>query len=135
MGCNMNIEAVLAHLLASVPDLMAVYVFGSQATGEANADSDLDLAVLAAGTVEPLLLWQIAGELADIVAVPVDLLDLRAASTVMQYQVITIGRRLWNKDSQAGIFESYILSERTALDTARAALLADIQKKGKVHGR
>ncbi len=135
MGRNMNIEAVLAHLLASVPDLMAVYMFGSQATGEANADSDLDLAVLAAGTVEPLLLWQIAGELADIVAVPVDLLDLRAASTVMQYQVITIGRRLWNKDSQAGIFESYILSEKTALDTARAALLADIQQKGKVHGR
>jgi hypothetical protein len=91
--------------------------------------------VLAAGTVEPLLLWQTAGELADIVAVPVDLLDLRAVSTVMQYQVITTGRRLWNKDSQAGIFESYILSERTALDTARAALLADIQKKGKVHGR
>ncbi len=91
--------------------------------------------MLAAGTVEPLLLWQTAGELADIVAVPVDLLDLRAVSTVMQYQVITTGRRLWNKDSQAGIFESYILSERTALDTARAALLADIQKKGKVHGR
>lgn len=91
--------------------------------------------MLAAGTVEPLLLWQTAGELADIVAVPVDLLDLRAVSTVMQYQVITTGRRLWNKDSQAGIFESYILSEKTALDTARAALLADIQKKGKVHGR
>jgi len=91
--------------------------------------------VLAAGTVEPLLLWQIAGELADIVAVPVDLLDQREVSTVMQYQVITTGRRLWNKDSQAGIFESYILSEKNALDTARAALLADIQQKGKVHGR
>jgi len=135
MSRNMNVEAVLAQLLASVPDLMAVYVFGSQATGEANADSDIDLAVLAAGTVDPLLLWQTAGELADIVAVPVDLLDLRAASTAMQYQLITTGRRLWNKDSQAGIFESYILSEKTALDTARAALLADIQKEGKVHGR
>lgn len=131
----MNFEQVLAHLLAGLPDLMAVYVFGSQATGGAHADSDLDLAVLAAGPVNPLLLWQIAGELADIVAVPVDLLDLRAASTVMQYQVITTGRRLWNKDSQAGIFESYILSEKTALDAARAALLADIQKEGKVHGR
>ncbi|MCZ7019308.1 type VII toxin-antitoxin system MntA family adenylyltransferase antitoxin, partial [Salmonella enterica] len=88
----------------------------------AHADSDLDLAVLAAGSVDPLLLWRLAGELADIVAVPVDLLDLRAASTVMQYQVITTGRRLWNKDSQAGIFESYILSEKTELDTARAGL-------------
>nr|WP_314562654.1 nucleotidyltransferase domain-containing protein [uncultured Pseudomonas sp.] len=131
----MNVERVVAHLLAGLPDLMAVYVFGSQATGEAHADSDLDLAVLAAGPVDPLLLWQLSGELADVVGVPVDLLDLRAASTVMQYQVITTGRRLWNKDSQAGIFESYILSEKTALDAARAGLLADIQKDGKVHGR
>ncbi len=135
MGRNMNVERVVAHLLAGLPDLMAVYVFGSQATGEAHADSDLDLAVLAAGPVDPLLLWQLSGELADVVGVPVDLLDLRAASTVMQYQVITTGRRLWNKDSQAGIFESYILSEKTALDAARAGLLADIQKDGKVHGR
>lgn len=54
MSRNMSVEAVLAQLLASVPDLMAVYVFGSQATGEANADSDLDLAVLAAGTVDQI---------------------------------------------------------------------------------
>ncbi|MGY2374980.1 type VII toxin-antitoxin system MntA family adenylyltransferase antitoxin [Pseudomonas sp. SDO524_S393] len=131
----MNVEPVLAHLLVGLPDLMAVYVFGSQATGDAHADSDLDLAVLSAGPLDPLLLWQVAGELADIVKVPVDLLDLRAASTVMQYQVITTGRQLWKKDSEAGIFESYILSEKTALDTARAGLLADIQKEGKVHGR
>ncbi|WP_439862917.1 type VII toxin-antitoxin system MntA family adenylyltransferase antitoxin [Pseudomonas antarctica] len=131
----MNVERVLTHLLANLPDLMAVYVFGSQGTGEAHADSDLDLAVLAAGPVDPLLLWQLSGELADIVAVPVDLLDLRTVSTVMQYQVITTGHRLWNKDGQAGIFESYILSEKTALDAARAGLLADIQKEGKVHGR
>lgn len=135
MGRNMNVERVLAHLLAGLPDLMAVYVFGSQATGDAHADSDLDLAVLSAGPVDPLLLWQLSGELADIVAMPVDLLDLRSASTVMQYQVITTGHRLWNKDGQAGIFESFILSEKTALDAARAGLLADIQKEGKVHGR
>lgn len=131
----MNFDHVLAHLLAALPDLMAVYVFGSQATGEAHVDSDLDLAVLTAGSVDPLLLWQISGEIADLVAMPVDLLDLRAASTVMQYQVITTGCQLWKKDSQVGIFESYILSEKTALDAARAGLLADIQKEGKVHGR
>jgi predicted nucleotidyltransferase len=112
-----------------------VYVFGSQVTGEAGSESDLDVAVLSAGVVEPLLLWQLSGELADIVGVPVDLLDLRAASTVMQYQVLTTGRRLWSGNVQAGLFESYVLSEKTALDTARAELLADIQKEGKVYGR
>ncbi|MDY0830785.1 MULTISPECIES: type VII toxin-antitoxin system MntA family adenylyltransferase antitoxin [unclassified Pseudomonas] len=131
----MNFKKVLARLQAEVPELLAVYVFGSQVSGEAGSESDLDVAVLSAGTVEPLLLWQLSGELADIVGVPVDLLDLRAASTVMQYQVLTTGRRLWSGNVQAGLFESYVLSEKTALDTARAELLADIQKEGKVYGR
>jgi|EP01133_Synstelium_polycarpum_P004176 predicted nucleotidyltransferase len=131
----MNFKKVLPHLQAEVPELLAVYVFGSQVTGEAGSESDLDVAVLSAGVVEPLLLWQLSGELADIVGVPIDLLDLRAASTVMQYQVLTTGRRLWSGNVQAGLFESYVLSEKTALDTARAELLADIQKEGKVYGR
>ncbi|OLY73985.1 DNA polymerase subunit beta [Pseudomonas sp. ATCC PTA-122608] len=131
----MNFKKVLARLQAEVPELLAVYVFGSQVSGEAGSESDLDVAVLSAGTVEPLLLWQLSGELADIVGVPVDLLDLRAASTVMQYQVLTTGRRLWSGNVQAGLFESYVMSEKTALDTARAELLADIQKEGKVYGR
>jgi hypothetical protein len=38
----------------------------------------------------------LAGELSDTVACPVDLLDLHAASTVMQYQVITGGQCLWS---------------------------------------
>ncbi|MDN3223056.1 type VII toxin-antitoxin system MntA family adenylyltransferase antitoxin [Pseudomonas nunensis] len=131
----MNLEKPLTLLQDRLPDLLAVYVFGSQMTGDAGAESDLDVAVLSSGLVEPLTLWRLSGELADIVGVPVDLLDLRAASTVMQYQVLTTGRRLWSKDSQAGLFESFILSEKTALDTARAGLLADIQKEGKVYGR
>jgi hypothetical protein len=63
------------------------------------------------------------------------LLDLRAASTVMQHQVITGGQRWWAKDAQAALFEAAMLSEKTALDTARAGLLEDIQKEGKVYGR
>ena len=51
----------------------------------------------------------------------VDLLDLRAASTVMQYKVITQGTRLWQANSQA------------ALDEARAGLLQDIRERGRVH--
>lgn len=135
MVTSMNIDALVTHLHARLPSLLAVYLFGSQASGTAGADSDLDLAVLVAGEVEPLRLWQLSGDLADIAGCPVDLLDLRAASTVMQYQIITSGRRLWAADAQAALFESFILSEKTALDSARAGLLADIQKEGRVYGR
>lgn len=90
--------------------------------------------MLVAGYAEPLVLWALAGDLADVTGCPVDLLDLRAASTVMQYQVITTGQRWWALDIQAALFEAAILSEKTELDTARAGLLSDILKRGKVYG-
>ncbi|WP_370869731.1 nucleotidyltransferase domain-containing protein [Nitrosomonas sp.] len=121
-------------LQASLPNLLAIYAFGSRIQGTAQIDSDLDLAVLVAGYAEPLVLWALAGDLADVTGCPVDLLDLRAASTVMQYQVITTGQRWWALDVQAALFEAAILSEKTELDTARAGLLSDIQKRGKVYG-
>ena len=126
---------VLAALLARFPQAIAIYVHGSQVQGTAERDSDLDLALLNAGYADSLALWNLSGDLADIVHRPVDLLDLRAASTVMQYQVITRGQRLWSVGLPADLFECYVLSEKTALDTARAPLLADIQATGSIYGR
>jgi hypothetical protein len=80
-------------------------------------------------------LWALASDLEDIVGCPVDLLDLRAASTVMQYQILSTGLRWWAKDTQAALLEAAMLSEKTALDTARAGLLSDIQKEGKIYAR
>lgn len=130
----MNQAAIIQTLQASLPNLLAIYAFGSRIQGTAQMDSDLDLAVLVAGYAEPLVLWALAGDLADVAGCPVDLLDLRAASTVMQYQVITTGQRWWALDIQAALFEAAILSEKTELDTARDGLLSDIQKRGKVYG-
>jgi uncharacterized protein len=130
----MNREAIIQILATRVPNLLAIYAFGSRIQGTAGPDSDLDLAVLVAGYADPLALFDLAGDLADMAGCPVDLLDLRAASTVMQYQIITTGQRWWASDTQAALFEAAILSEKTALDTARAGLLADIQAKGTIYG-
>lgn len=131
----MNRDAIVQTLQTRVPDLLAIYAFGSQIQGTAGPDSDLDLAVLVAGYAEPLELWQLTGDLADMAGCPVDLLDLRAASTVMQYQIITTGQRWWSKDAQPALFEAAVLSEKTALDSARAGLLADIREQGSIYGR
>lgn len=131
----MNRELIVRTLVADIADVLAIYAFGSRIRGEAQPDSDLDLAVLVAGYADPLILWDLAGRLADIAHCPVDLLDLRAASTVMQYQIVTTGLRWWAKDAQAALYEAAILSEKTALDTARAGLLADIRSEGRIYGR
>ena len=128
------INQLVGKLQSWLPDLLAVYGFGSRVQGTARPDSDLDMAVLVAGYADPVQLWQWSGELVDVAGCAVDLLDLRAASTVMQYQIITTGVRWWALDVQAALFESAILSQKTALDTARAGLLTDIQQRGSVYG-
>lgn len=125
---------VVAGLLSAFPQTLAIYAFGSQTQGTAGADSDLDLAVLVAGYADPLRLWEQAGQLASLVGCAVDLLDLRAASTVMQHQVISQGRRLWAQGSSADFYECFVLNEKNALDLARAGLLSDIAKDGRVYG-
>ncbi len=134
-GVGMSRAAFVQTLQTRLPDLLAIYAFGSRIHGTAGPDSDLDLAVLVAGYADPLTVFDLAGTLADAAGCAVDLLDLRAASTIMQYQIITTGHRWWAKDGQAALFEAAILSEKTALDTARAGLLSDIEQRGTVYGR
>ena len=126
---------LVKHLQERLPGLMAVYAFGSRVQGQATAESDLDLAVLVAGYADPLLLWELSGELAELAGCTVDLLDLRAASTVMQHQIFTKGERWWAADEQALLFEAAMLNDMLALDVARAGLLDDIAQRGRVHGR
>jgi predicted nucleotidyltransferase len=127
--------AVLASVRAKIPNLMALYVFGSQAQSTPRQDSDLDLAVLAPGYIDPSLLWSLSNDIANLVNCEVDLLDLRAASTVMQYQVISTGKTVWDIGLQAHLFEVYVLSEKLALDEAREPLLRTITAEGHVYAR
>lgn len=129
------VETIKLTLQAALPNLLAVYLFGSQVSGHASPESDADIAILLDGTIAATTLWEHAEQLATLLNRDVDLIDLRQASTVLQYQIITAGQRLWQADSQAAIFESFILSEKTSLDTARQGILTDIQQRGNVYGR
>lgn len=124
---------LVRDILTALPNALAVYAFGSRVTWAAHAQSDLDLAVLVAGYAEPVRLWTLSGDLAGKVHCDVDLLDMRAASTIMQHQILMTGRRLWARELDADLFECFVLSEKTALDEARAGLLADIHERGKIY--
>ena len=128
-------KALIETLQANVPRLLAIYAFGSRIQGGATPESDLDLAVLVEGYAEPMALFDLSGPLADIADCSVDLLDLRAASTVLQHQIFTYGECWCLLDARAALFVAAMLSEKTELDTARAGLLSDIQQRGTVYGR
>ena len=126
---------ICTELQKAFPNALGIYAFGSRVQGTANAQSDLDLAVLVAGYADPLQLFEMANQLADKLGYEVDLLDLRAASTVMQYQVITTGRRLWAKDLQADLFDVFVLNEKLDFDELRAEQLNEIRETGIIYGK
>jgi predicted nucleotidyltransferase len=129
----------ISHLVQQrLPRALSVYAFGSRVADNgqhANDNSDLDLAVLVEGYADPLILFELSGQLADKLGCSVDLLDLRAASTVMQHQILTSGQRLWAKDVRAGLFEAAMLTEKLHLNDMRKGLVEDIQARGFVYGR
>lgn len=127
-------DAILDAVRALFPTLCAVTLFGSRAQGQERDDSDLDLAVLLPEPADPVALWQAGEAIAKRLGVDVDLVDLRRASTVMQHQIITSGRRLFIEGTEAERYDAYILNAMIALNEARAPLLADIHRDGRVHG-
>jgi predicted nucleotidyltransferase len=127
--------ALVAAILRVVPDAQALYAFGSQARGDANAESDLDLAVLAPQPIPPLVRFALQGELATIAGCDVDLVDLRSANTVMRAQVYRSDLLLHEGDRHARQwFEMLALSDYARLNEERRAILADVHARGKVFG-
>jgi uncharacterized protein len=126
-------------ILQRLPNALAIYVFGSRANGNSSDESDLDMAVLVAGYADVVGLWDLSTEIASAINCDLDLLDMRAASTVMQYQILSTGIRVWQSEVASvaldvGLYECAMLSEMTTLNEARAGLIADIQKSGTIYG-
>lgn len=131
-----NESLVCPELQKAFPNALSIHVFGSRIQGTANGQSDLDLAVLVAGYANPLQLFEMTNQLADKLGYEVDLLDLGAASTVMQYQVITTGRHLWAKDDKhADWFDILVTKEKWDLDELRAKQIEEIHATGSIYGR
>jgi len=128
-------EEAIAQITGVFQEVQAIYLFGSVARGEAREESDVDLAILAEREVDPVLLWETAQEIADAVGREVDLLDLRAVSTVMRMQVISRGERIDCRDKMAAeVFEDFVFSHYALLNEERQAILDEVQERGSSYG-
>ncbi|MFB3133554.1 MAG: nucleotidyltransferase domain-containing protein [Rhodothermales bacterium] len=127
--------SIVETLRAAVPGLIAIYLFGSAARGQRRQESDVDVAVLATHPLAPETRWTLQERLADQLHSDVDLVDLRAASTVMRAQVLASDRVLYEADTNVRQrFEMHALSMYADLNETRAAILEDIHQRGQVYG-
>jgi predicted nucleotidyltransferase len=97
---------VRAHLEGAPADVLAAWVFGSVARGEAGPASDVDVAILLARTPEPALAAQrldVAAALERRIGRPVDLVILNAAPVDLVHRVLRDGALVLERDRAARI--------------------------------
>ncbi|MEO8046050.1 MAG: nucleotidyltransferase domain-containing protein [Nitrospirota bacterium] len=131
----MNDSSLIEYIRQSVPSLIALYRFGSQAKGTARRDSDVDLAMLARDPIPNIPRFELAQGLAVQLHREVDLVDLRNASTVMRVQVLSTGTCLDTQDeSVRQEFEMYAYSDYARLNEERREIVKGITERGLIYG-
>jgi len=130
---NQIIEAVLAHY----PATQGIYLFGSFATADERADSDVDIALLLppdeAKRAGQLVTSDLRRQLSRTLGRDVDLLNARRVSTVFQ-MVIIFGELIYCADRYAvDEFEMLTLSYYQKLNEERAEILAEFRQTGRAY--
>lgn len=125
---ELNIKP-LVNYLATQPDVLAAYLFGSYATGDARLESDVDVAVLLSGAddferFERRL--RLIGEVEVALGRrPVDVIVLNDAPPLLAHQVLKHGQLIFEHDRAA----------RVEFEVRAGKIYADLQPMYEYHNR
>jgi len=122
----LNDDEIIQFLNSQLAEIKAVYLFGSQNAGDADAYSDVDIAILTASKIDPLVRWNVEQDLARLLDKSVDLVDLLAASTVFQFQVVSKGRCIYDPLNSDITFGAQVYSQYHLLNLERQDILRAI---------
>ena len=95
---EITIENTVTQLLASYPNVRQVILFGSMVSGNANSNSDLDLAIDTGAALSAEDKIQLIEELAVEIGRPIDLIDLHSVGEPLLGQILKEGRRIIGRD-------------------------------------
>jgi uncharacterized protein len=128
------VETVLAHL----PAVQAIYLFGSYGTEDEWPSSDVDIAVLLPPAEAKQTDWRallpLQMALADLLKKEVDLINVRQVSTVFQKEIVMADRRVYCADGYAADeFEMLVLSFYQKLNEERREILEEFRRTGRAY--
>ena len=136
---NLDENAVIAKVRETFPAIEAIYLFGSFADGTQDGDSDLDLALLFRPPLDRqesknLFMHPLHAQLQELTCRNVDLVNLRQMPTVLQKEIVMLGRRIYSADEVvADEFDLGVLSRYQKLNQERAEILQQFETTGRAY--
>lgn len=134
----MNLICTRATQIVSsrLPDVVALYLYGSYAEGRQRPDSDLDLAILCRKPIDTTSLYETRMALAQELEMDVDCVDLQNIPLTLAAQVLESGILILDQDlSYRGKIETALMSRYANLNEERKEIIHDICTRGSVYER
>ena len=111
----MLIEKIRGYAIG-LKDVIAIYVFGSSATGKDRSGSDIDLAVMVAGDFPGMARVEMETALSNLLCMDVDLVIFGQSSPLLQHQILKYGRLVYEAAPRERIMQE-VGARRQYLDT------------------
>ena len=131
-------EDILEKIKKEILDKLeceAIVLFGSYARGTQNKDSDIDIAIKPKNVLTKKEQFYLAQELADIINIEVDLINLDEIGDGFRYEILMSGKTIYCENEFK--FELYKLDmyrEYLELNESRKVII-DRMKKGDENGK
>jgi len=134
---HLNIDSKIINqtLKQYIPNLKAIYIFGSFAQNQQNSSSDLDIAILADKKLNNIKRWEIATKLANKLNIDIDLVDLLEANTILKFQIISKGKRIYGEGFEIEKFEMIAISQYQNFIAERQPIVDEILKNKSILGK
>ena len=118
-----------------LPDVQAIYRYGSSGSIYEREDSDIDIAILASHVVSFQESLKLSSRLMGLTGRDIDLHDLKKLPVTLRVQIVLEGTRIYCEDQVAAEFyDSQTLSEYVRLNEERHLILKDIQHREQIYG-
>ncbi len=132
---NREKQLIVDTLKCEIPELQALYLFGSQNDGTASSKSDVDIAYLSTVSLSSLERWEIAEKLASLLSLDVDLVTLSQTNTIFRYQILSTAERIYGEGYEVESFETLAYSFYLRFQEERKPIVDAIIENRSVFGK
>ena len=132
---NREKQLIVDTLKQEIPELQALYLFGSQNDGTASSKSDVDIAYLSTVSLSSLERWEIAEKLASLLSLDVDLITLSQTNTIFRYQILSTAERIYGEGYEVESFETLAYSFYLRFQEERKPIVDAIIENRSVFGK